>query len=164
VKYDNEFISTIFLPGGIKKYVANSCERYDNIKEASDVIFFGFPSDLSRFNMFYPKYILQFDLLHPIFKKGIIAQKNDINRTLIIDGAVYGGNSGSPVITLSKTFSGKQGYYLIGICTQFIPTVITSCGESDKDMLTNISIQNSGYSVVEPIDTLMDLLEGIDKP
>lgn len=132
---------------------------YDQVDIAGDVIYFGFPLSLKRLNDIYgTKEPLQFDINKPLFRKGIIAGKNDKLRTIIIDGTVHHGNSGGPVLRVYPSGQAK----IIGIITQLIPDAEISVKEG-TNLYTNISWQNSGYSVVEPIDVVIEMIEKIEK-
>jgi hypothetical protein len=70
-------------------------------------------------------------------------------RTLVIDGAVYRGNSGGPVFEIDQDFP-QTHFYLVGISTEFIPLV-----QATEDFKMQF---NSGYSVAEPMDFVLELI------
>jgi hypothetical protein len=137
-------------------------ERVENVKKFNeinvldDVMSCGYPSSLKIIQN-------QLDPDLPVWKKCVVAQKNGKRRTIIIDGPVYHGNSGGPVYIADKS-SGEAK--LIGIAVQYVP-YITDVLESSTDSVrvssTTVAVPNSGYSVVEPIDGLIDIMEKYDE-
>lgn len=104
----------------------------------------------------------QYDFNKPLVRNGIIAGKNTQKRTLIIDCAVYGGNSGGPVFTTERVIEMegtklifKNKKYLIGLVSQYIPWV----NQTNKK---NPHWDNSGYSVIVPFDEIMKLVKTIE--
>jgi hypothetical protein len=96
------------------------------------------------------------DFSHPLVRKGIVSQKNEHTGRYIIDSGVYGGNSGGPVLIAKPPRLGLIEYKLIGLITQFVPVdtrVAPGIG------VTNSFLMNSGYSVSEPIDYALELIE-----
>jgi hypothetical protein len=71
-------------------------------------------------------------------------------RTLIIDGPVYRGNSGGPVFEIEPDGPFITHFYLAGVLIQFIP--LTERAPDFRMLL------NSGYSVAEPIDFVLELV------
>jgi len=147
---------------GIIPVVKNKdCLKFEKVELTSDIIFFGFPSSLKRFSEIFSLQEIQFDPELPMFRKGIIAGKNKNKKTLILDGEVHEGNSGGPVFLIEQDTPGHKKIWLIGLTTQFIPYVSVSINE--KGLPTNINLQNAGYSVVEPIDYVIELIEKYEK-
>jgi hypothetical protein len=58
--------------------------------------------------------------MKPLLRRGIIAGKNEKVGTLILDLAVYPGNSGGPVVEVETVRSEKK-FRVIGIMSQFVP-------------------------------------------
>lgn len=124
-------------PGSIKKF--------ENVNIASDVFIAGYPSSIG-----HPT-IKQIDSRYPLWRKGIVAGKNYSNRTIILDCPAYYGNSGGIAIESDKE------NVVIGLVSQFIPFI--EILESKSHGYQNISYENSGYSVVTPIDTIYQLID-----
>ena len=150
---------TMKLNDGVKKLsdsrlltvpVAN-IKRYKEVLIGNDVYISGFPSSLGI------KKIPQIDYYKPLLRKGIVAGKFDERMTIIIDCPTFGGNSGGPVIELEKINIAKQNVRVIGIISQFVPFVEKWINPQHR--LTNIEFENSGYSVVVPIDKVIELIE-----
>jgi hypothetical protein len=125
-------------------------EKYGDVHIGDDVFVFGYPTSIGL------KQSPQFDYERPLLRKGTIAGKNIANRTLIIDCPVYYGNSGGPVIV--RYADNPVTYYkLLGVVSGFIP--YEEDWVNTKNGLTNISISNSGYSVVVPIEFILQLFD-----
>ncbi len=138
---------------------------YENIKVFSDIVLFGFPSSLDdKFLSLYGINMekLQIDKDWPLFKGGKLACKNNRNKTIILDGAVYPGNSGSPVFVIEEDRLGNKSIYLAGVAIQFIPYVQVAKDEQ-IGVITNISIQNSGYSVAESAENISNLIHAAER-
>ena len=65
---------------------------------------------------------------------------------------VHPGNSGGPVFE-----SHDNGFMFVGLTTEYIPYV--SISKDERERITNVNVQNSGYSVVEPADEVIKFIE-----
>ena len=131
--------------------VEQNCRLFDDVPVGNETYILGFPTSL--FNG--PQ--TEIDFSHPLIRKGVISQKNTITRKLIIDSAVYPGNSGGPVLVVERPQPNIIVFKVIGIVTQYVPVQT----QIDVGNLTTnqISVQvNSGYGVVEPIDFAIELM------
>jgi hypothetical protein len=117
--------------------------KFDDVLVGNDAILYGYPASLGLPNSH------QFDPLRPLLRKAFVAGQDTQNHTLIIDGPVYRGNSGGPVFEIDME-GPTAHFYLVGIITQFIPL-----NESAPDFEMRL---NSGYSVAEPMDFVLELL------
>ena len=125
---------------------------YKDVKISNDVFLLGYPISLGM-DLVNKKLL---DVSKPLLRKGIVAGKNDQNRTVIIDCPVYKGNSGGPVFEIDLEEDGSYKAKLIGIVTDFIPLV-----EKWKSSLyeyENMNLSNSGYGVVVPLDDILSFL------
>lgn len=117
---------------------------YDKVKSGHKVFVIGYPASIGL------QKVPQFDYHKPLLRGGYVAGKYDKNKTIIIDAAIYWGNSGGPV--LDADLNGN----IIGLVTQFIPVLV-------EQMVQGISIGssllNSGYGVIEPMDKVIELLQ-----
>jgi len=82
----------------------------------------------------------------PLLRKGIVAGKNESLDAIILDCPAYGGNSGGLVMEAEKVGSGMN-LRAIGIITNFVP-------------FTGNWLQNSGYSIVVPMNFVDELITG----
>lgn len=126
--------------------------RFADVEETLDVLVYGYPADLEKI---LPPAAIQFDPGWPVYRRGMIAQINRRNKTIIIDGMVHGGNSGSPVFQIVSTPTTKK-YSLIGVVTQrMFDMALSTTG-------TINGLQNAGYAVVEPMDSVVELIKRND--
>lgn len=123
--------------------------KYKNVFIGNDVYIVGYPSALGI------KSSPQFDYTRPLLRKGVVAGKYDARRTIIVDCPTYIGNSGSPVFHIVETFEEKR-YEIVGIVSQFIP--FDEVWVNKKLGAPNLFYSNSGYSIVEPIDAILELI------
>lgn len=120
---------------------------FDKVEISSDVFIIGYPKTLSLQNSPF------FDYNRPLLRKGAIAGKDYLSNSIIIDCPSYGGNSGGPVIAVSNGAS-----YLIGFLIQFIPFEQKWLNLNYKQII-NTEISNSGYSIVVPIDKVIEVIK-----
>jgi hypothetical protein len=118
---------------------------------SNEVYVFGYPISLGI------QESPQFDYQRPLLRKGIIAGKNPLQRTIILDCPSYYGNSGGPVVQAERLSIGRTEFKVIGIVSQFIPFKETWVNVTHK--LSHWEISNSGYSVVIPIDRVLELID-----
>lgn len=114
---------------------------------SNNIYIFGYPTSIGIEN-------IQIDPLVPLLRKGIVAGKNYKTKKIIIDGPSYQGNSGGPVMMVDED-PGTIKYLLIGIVVEFVPYVETWMNDRYPG-ISNTSIHNTGYSVVEPMDYIID--------
>lgn len=113
----------------------------------TDSYILGFPVELLN-----DRFPLEVDFNYPLVRRGVISQKNQRTGKLIIDSAVYGGNSGGPVLVFNPS---NSLFMVAGLVTQFIPIVTRTNSEVG---VTNSIMVNSGYGVAEPIDYAFELM------
>jgi hypothetical protein len=118
----------------------------DNFKLLKDVIVgnpafvFGYPTSITKIDPWL-------DIKLPLLRKGIIAGKNESLSAIILDCPIFYGNSGGLVIEVEKTSLTETKYKAIGVITNFVPYDIKW-------------FQNSGYSIVVPMDFVEELIAG----
>lgn len=155
---DNKF--NISLPGnmvrridsgtyGIISTPTTDVRKFNEVQIGNESYLFGYPSSIGI------KQMPQIDYERPLLRKGIIAGKNVAQKTIILDSPVYFGNSGGPVLQVDRE-AFAASYLLIGVVSEYIPFV--EVVENKTMKYTNMSISNSGYSVVVPIDFVLELL------
>lgn len=130
---------------------ARNTKRFDEVFVSNDVYLFGYPSSLGI------EEIPQLDYARPLLRKGVIAGKNPALRTIIIDCPSYYGNSGGPVVQVERRDLLSTEFKIIGIVSQFVPFKETWVNTTHKT--SHWEISNSGYSVVTPIDSVLELIE-----
>ena len=128
-----------------------SFKKYKDVLISNKVFVFGYPNSLGL------KKEPQIDYSKPLLRKGIVAGKNDSLKTIILDCPVYYGNSGGLAIEVEFIPPNKTEFRSIGIVSQFVPFVEQWVSLQHNHM--NTQIENSGYSIVIPIDTIIDLID-----
>jgi len=128
--------------------------RYADVDVSSQIFMFGYPSvGVAGFS--------QIDGGRPLVRGGIVAGLNAALKTIIIDAPVNHGNSGGPVVQLSRT----NKLRIIGIATQFVPVPedVLPLKQEDADSTasrTMLALGNSGYGVVASADAIIELISG----
>jgi S1-C subfamily serine protease len=131
--------------------------RYADVDVSSQIFMFGYPS------VGFAGYS-QIDHARPLVRGGIVAGLNAALKTIIIDAPVNHGNSGGPVVQLSRT----NKLRIIGIATQYVPVpedvlplkppdVPDPTASSTRTML---ALGTSGYGVVASADSIIELISG----
>lgn len=167
VYHPNEHVDLAIFPFGIgeeydiKFVTEKTFLTFDEIREGVDVFFLGFPLGLS-----------QKQTITPVVRQGCVSLKiintTIINRityekkTILIDGNISAGNSGSPLFTkpsfidMEKLRIDEFKYAkLCGIVTGHIQSIIK--GFNDEP----IARENSGIGIISSIDHFIDLFEQI---
>ncbi|MEM1294376.1 MAG: trypsin-like peptidase domain-containing protein [Verrucomicrobiota bacterium] len=99
----------------------------------------------------------QLDQRFPLLREGIIAGIHPGNSNIILDCRVDGGNSGGPVIWRTEDQNGDPLFSVMGLVSQYVP--VAEQWVDSRTQSTNLDIANSGYSVVTPMDAVIELLE-----
>ncbi len=136
---------------GIVAVVEKGIKLFKDTMIGNDIFLFGFPTSIGLTSK-------EFSIEKPLIRKGILSGKNHKLKTLIIDCPVHHGNSGGLVLEMEVTGVGKYSYFAIGIAIRYVPVFEKGFVEisSIKEFAT---YSNSGYSIVEPIDTVIELLK-----
>ena len=119
-------------------------KKFDELLVGNTVFTFGYPTVITKNNPLL-------DIKLPLLRKGIIAGKNNALNIIILDSPVFYGNSGGLILEVEKIVDGQkysEKYQAIGIITNFVPLL-------QRD---SINIENSGYSIGVPMDSLIELL------
>lgn len=135
---------------GIVGVPKENFRHFDGVGISNDVFVMGYPNSLGMSE----KERAQIDKERPLLRKGIVAGKNEKNRTIILDCPVYYGNSGGIVVEIEPS-GGK--IWPIGIVSEYVPFVEKLLSLQHRTINTNI--ENSGYSIAVPIDTILDMID-----
>lgn len=143
--------------GGIIVAPFDYLTRYTDVDISSQIFMLGYPSIGVTGSS-------QIDHTRPLVRGGIVAGLNAALKTIIIDAPVNHGNSGGPVVQLSRT----NKLRIIGVATQFVPVpedVLPLSQGNAPDSATAstrplLALGNSGYGVVASADTIIDLIAG----
>lgn len=135
---------------GLLVVALNTIKKYDDVLVANDVLLFGYPTSLGMQGS------PQLDPIRPLLRRGIVAGLNPHGKAIIIDCPSYPGNSGGPVVEADReTF--KSTFNVIGVVSQFVPFAEKSINYPIA--YQNINISNSGYTVVTPMDFVLELVK-----
>jgi len=126
-----------------------STKTIKDVLVSNQVFVFGYPKSIGITTE------PQIDPLRPLLKTGIVSGINHATQRIILDCAIYPGNSGGPVVEVTNEPS-KKVFNVIGLVSQFIPFV--QVWENKTFHSVNTEINNSGYAVVEPMDFVFSLL------
>jgi hypothetical protein len=137
-------------PSGIVLVDYSNTTCFDKVLVSNDIFLFGYPTSIGI------KEIPQLDYLRPLLRKGIVGGKNRTKHTIIIDCPTYYGNSGGPVMQVEEVSLVETKFAIIGLVSESVPFIETWVNTRNK--LTNSEASNSGYSIVTPIDAVLELL------
>lgn len=129
----------------------DAIKLFTNVMISNDVYVFGYPRSIGLREM------PQFEYDMPLLRKGVIAGKNHAKRTIVLDCPVYYGNSGGPVSQVEVS-GVVTSFRVIGLVSEFIPFV--EKWQNTTHGYQNIEVSNSGYSIVTPIDAVIEAIDG----
>ena len=127
-------------------------KKFPDVLIGNEIILFGFPTSLGIQD--YP----QIDYRRPLLRKGIVAGKNEENKTLILDCATHFGNSGGPVIEVEHNSVTETRFSIIGMVVEYIPVQASDTYGAKKKVRISRT-ENSGYSVVLPMDVILEMIK-----
>lgn len=148
-----------FLPGVTVKEtvghfvgvsIKDGIKTFAEVLVGNDVMMFGYPTSLALIPN--PK----IDFQRPLLRKGIVAGEHPQQRSIILDCPSYQGDSGGPILELESEFP-TQTYRVIGVMSAFVPFADT--WKNEHFNYVNTTLQNSGYSVVTPMDFVLELIK-----
>ena len=135
---------------GLLSLGMDAIKKYDDVLVANEVLLFGYPTSLGI------RESLQLDPLRPLLRRGIVAGLNPNAKSIIIDCPSYPGNSGGPVVEADRSTFGAK-FNAIGVVSQFVPFEEKSVNYPIT--YQNVNIRNSGYTVVTPMDFVLELVK-----
>jgi hypothetical protein len=95
------------------------------------------------------------DPTEPLLRKGIVAGVNVKKNVVVIDSPSYFGNSGGPVLELVDRDLLKKEFKIIGLVSWFVP--FQEEWENKTMGYSHTLTSNSGYTILEPMDTVLDM-------
>lgn len=132
--------------GGLVGVGLDTIKPFEQVLTGNEVMVFGYPTSLGLAQF------QQIDPHRPLLRKGIVAGTNPATRSIIIDCPSYFGNSGGPVVELDRE-AFQTHLSVIGVISQYVP--FADAGRSNTFMI----LSNSGYSIVTPMDYVLDLVK-----
>lgn len=145
------FLEKISLMKGIGKLLFGS---FDSLVLTQDVLFFGFPLGIGTYGS--PK---------PVIRYGMISYFEKNYKSFYIDGQVFGGSSGSPVVTIGTAKGDApliRNRKLIGIISGYEGATIRyakSKGETSLAKKDSTAVENSGLAMVFSADLILETIE-----
>lgn len=147
------FDTTVWDSDSILLKIITPSQIYNKnkLKEGESVCYIGYPFSWGIGKKNYP-----------ISRIGIISQLTNDNNFFLIDGFVQHGNSGSPVFVFKNERAGSPVVHLIGIARAY-PEELTEIFEKTKYSMDTkrIAIINPGYTIVTPMDKILEVLNKI---
>jgi hypothetical protein len=149
-----------FLPGitiketsasGIVWADAPVLKKFDDVLVGNEVIMLGYPTSLA---LVPPQKI---DFRRPLLRKGIVAGTDPIQRSIILDCPTYHGDSGAAIFEVEEESFFQKNFRIIGVMSELVPFVDT--WENQRFHNVNANLLNSGYSVITPIDFVLELVD-----
>lgn len=141
----------------------NLVKPVSQISVGEEIYVIGFPKALALTN----SHLYNYD--KPLVRKGIISGINP-NQTIVIDCAVYGGNSGGPVFIAEKIITQAQGSfkiknhrYLAGIVSKYIPLLNTTAQKIRSNTSSSVHFENSGYGIIVAFEEIMNEINRLIK-
>ena len=131
---------------------ARMIKKFADVAVGNEIFLFGYPTSLGIEN--YP----QIDYTRPLLRKGVVSGKNDDKKTLILDCTTHYGNSGGPVIAVEQSSLTQTRFWIIGMVVEYIPLKSTDYYGRERRVKIG-RIENSGYSVVLPMDVILELVQ-----
>ena len=143
--FDTNVTALHYPKSGIATVGIDFMRRIGNVKAGEDVFVFGYPTSIGLQQS--PK----FEYSKPLLRRGIVSAIYQKQQTIVLDSSVYFWNSGGPVMAVAE----GRHFAVVGVVSEMIPFV--DVWENKRFKYTTVNLSNSGYSVVEPIDFVLDL-------
>jgi len=123
---------------------------FTNVDVGADVYMFGYPLSLTA------PIRDKFDIAQPLLRKGIVAGVSLNKQMIAVDSPAYQGNSGGPVVQVEHPSFQMTQYQIIGVVSAFVP--FEEEWENKTLRYSHVTVSNSGYTLVEPIDSAIELV------
>src|ERR1017187_754556 len=128
-------------PSGPVSVSMEGVKKPSEVLTPDDIYVFGYPSSIGM------QQSPQIDYASPLIRKGIVSGINDANKTIVLDCLTFQGNSGGPVLEVTRQAFGTE-FRIIGVVSQYVP--VTETWINTTLSYYNLQIHNSGYSIAEP--------------
>jgi hypothetical protein len=133
-------------PLGMLGVGVDTIKTFDQVLTGNEVVLFGYPSSLAL------QVLQQLDPTRPLLRKGIVAGINPDKKSIVLDCPVYFGNSGGPVLEMDHD-GFMTRFKIIGVVNQYVPFVQTGGAPTFVMQIQS----NSGYSIITPMDFVLEL-------
>ena len=152
----NEFVLAVNLPTQLPQVSFEGVtRRIKDIKAGDTSYVLGYPSSVTL------KWAGILDPERPLIRQALIADVDQARGHIVLDCAVYKGNSGGLVMVQDDS-SIPPRLFTIGVVSKFIP--FPEEWEHKEFGFKYVTTSNSGYAVVEPMDGVIELLEAFKIP
>jgi len=135
-------------PGGLLAVSLDTVKTFDEVLAGNDIVLFGYPNSIGL------RESPQLDPMRPLLRKGIVAGLNPAKKSIIVDCPSYPGNSGGPVLQIERQFTTSK-FGIIGVVIEYVPFV----EPVQVARTSGAALANSGYSIVAPIDFVLELVK-----
>jgi len=152
--FDINFVEGVIPEGEMGNLMvppASIIEPFSNVSVSNDVYILGYPQSLGSEDT------KQIEKDKPLIRKGIVAGINKTNTTIILDCPAYFGNSGGIAFEFDQITATEFRYKIIGVVTDYIP--FHEHLYSKELNYVNTNLENSGYSVAVPMDTIIEMID-----
>lgn len=112
-------------------------KRFNDVLEGNRIFMFGYPTSITRSP--------HLEISKPLLRKGIVAGKNPILNTIVLDCPSFYGNSGGLVLEREDKEDGKTYFLAIGLVSCLVP-------------FEGSWFENSGYSIAVSMDVVEELI------
>jgi Trypsin-like peptidase domain len=136
---------------GVDALNLKAVTRFEGVLVGNDVMMFGYPTSLALAAN------SKIDFSRPLLRRGIVAGKNVAARSIILDCPSYQGDSGGPVVEIDNPNPFQRSVSIIGVMNAFVPFV--DSWKNEHFGYINATLQNSGYSIITPMDFVLELLD-----
>ncbi|UPJ56239.1 hypothetical protein [Bradyrhizobium sp. 192] len=124
--------------------------KLDGVKIGSATLLLGFPTSLAA-----PEF---FEKNTPLLRTGIVAGKVK-EAQIVIDCPVYFGNSGGLVL---QDDPDRSRFTAIGVASRMVPFQ-ENLYSAEFRRQVGTRFENSGYSLVEPVDRVIELIDEVQR-
>ncbi len=137
--------------GVLSADVSNSVKTFDKVLIGNDTLMFGYPVSLAL----VPN--AKIDFSRPLLGRGIVAGEDLPQHSIILDCPSYQGDSGAAVVEVDAVSPFQRSFYIIGVMSSFVPFADT--WKNEHFGYSNTTLENSGYSVIVPMDYVLELMK-----
>jgi len=135
---------------GIVVNASSATKLLKDVLISNDIFLYGYPTSLGL------NHGLDFDFTKPLLRKGIVSNVNAKNGTIILDCRTDYGNSGGPVIEVSRKEE-DEFHNVIGVVSKFL--TLKNEWINTRDNTTHSENINAGYTIVVSMDKVFEITD-----